>query len=568
MGAASLGAVLGNGNLTYHGGPVMHSNTVYAIFWQPAGTSVSSAYKSIITGYLQNVANASGLATNVYSTSSQYTDGSGAAAYATTYGGAVTATDPLPNGCSYSGATTCVSRAAEEAEISQVAAAQGWQFSPTTMFMIFLPQNVAQCASSGNCAYTQYCAYHTAYQDAGSGNVVQYANIPYPEFSGVPSFTCDSGIHPNNDAAGDAAVNLISHEHLETITDPLLDAWYDAAGYENGDKCAWNFGNSIGQTSYSGYNEAIGSGTYYLQQEYDNSTSSCVQRMQVFVGGFSPAGGRAGDTVTLYGAGLQGATNVSFDDASFGFVSDPTFSVNAAGTQITAHVPYHAKTGWIQVTVPGVALMSTLDRNLLAFNVLPTIDEPFSPTHGPVGTPITFTGDEFLGTKQVTAGSSTTGWSYAINSNSSITVYPTAAAVSGRIVVLNAGGWTQTAGSFTVDPTITSMFPLTAPVGSQVGIAGSGFGVAGDQRTITVGGVAATQTSYTSPTQIGFYVPAGVTSGHVTVQVNNGPVATSPGLFGVPASLSGFDVPARRWASRCRSSAPSSSARARSSSTA
>ena len=29
------------------------------------------------------------------------------------------------------------------------------------------------------------------------------------------------------------------HELAEAITDPLLNAWYDAGGNEIGDKCAW-----------------------------------------------------------------------------------------------------------------------------------------------------------------------------------------------------------------------------------------------------------------------------------------------------------------------------------------
>src|SRR5947209_2665108 len=53
-------------NLTYHGGPVMHTNTTYAIYWLPSGQTVSSKYESLITGFFQNVAAASGSTSNVY----------------------------------------------------------------------------------------------------------------------------------------------------------------------------------------------------------------------------------------------------------------------------------------------------------------------------------------------------------------------------------------------------------------------------------------------------------------------------------------------------------------------
>src|SRR5690349_7249401 len=35
-------------NLAYHGGPVMHTNTVYAIYWVPPGYSVSANYQTLI----------------------------------------------------------------------------------------------------------------------------------------------------------------------------------------------------------------------------------------------------------------------------------------------------------------------------------------------------------------------------------------------------------------------------------------------------------------------------------------------------------------------------------------
>ena len=76
-----------------------------------------------------------------------------------------------------------------------------------------------------------------------------YANQPYTDTSGVGApGVCDSGQHPNGDFA-DATINVLSHEHNETITDPDGNAWYDSSGNEIGDKCAWNFGSALGSTS-------------------------------------------------------------------------------------------------------------------------------------------------------------------------------------------------------------------------------------------------------------------------------------------------------------------------------
>jgi hypothetical protein len=56
---AAGGGGAGASNLTYHGGPVMHSSTTYTIFWSPGG-AISSTYQNLINGYFQDVANASG----------------------------------------------------------------------------------------------------------------------------------------------------------------------------------------------------------------------------------------------------------------------------------------------------------------------------------------------------------------------------------------------------------------------------------------------------------------------------------------------------------------------------
>jgi len=53
-----------SGNLQYNGGPVMHSDANYAIYWEPSGYSTTSTYKSIVGGYFTNVAAASGATNN------------------------------------------------------------------------------------------------------------------------------------------------------------------------------------------------------------------------------------------------------------------------------------------------------------------------------------------------------------------------------------------------------------------------------------------------------------------------------------------------------------------------
>lgn len=70
---------------------------------------------------------------------------------------------------------------------------------------------------------------------------------------------------------------------------------------------------------------------------------------------FTPTSGPVGTSVTITGTNLTGATAVRF-----GGVAATTFTVNPAGTQITATVPTGAVTGPISVTTPsGTATSST-----------------------------------------------------------------------------------------------------------------------------------------------------------------------------------------------------------------
>jgi hypothetical protein len=98
--------------------------------------------------------------------------------------------------------------------------------------------------------------------------------MPYANF--VPS-ACGSGQKPNGNDA-DSTINVTSHEHNETITDPFGSAWYDIQGNENGDKYAWNFGSKrqISGPSGAKYNQTINGAHYYLQQEWSNHSSGCV----------------------------------------------------------------------------------------------------------------------------------------------------------------------------------------------------------------------------------------------------------------------------------------------------
>ncbi len=467
----------GSGKLLYHGGPTMTTNKVYTVFWVPSGQTVDGGYVSTINQFFQDVAHDSGLPTNVYASDTQYSG----IQYASTYGGTYTDTAAFPpNGCTkYGGASVCLSDAQLQSELSKVISLQGWTKNSSNMFFIFTPKNVESC-SQGSCAFLNYCAYH----GLGSGGMI-YANMPY----GVNSFypgNCDVGQYPNGDDA-DATINVTSHEHNEAITDPQVNsnsAWYDAAGYENGDKCAWTFGTRSGN-SPGQYNQTINGHHYFLQEEFSNDTGpnpgSCVQTHAIVGGGgnqptvtsFSPTSGPVGTAVDIQGTNFTGVTSVTFNGTP-----DPSYTVNSS-SDISAHVPNGASTGPIAVTTGnGTGTSSTSFQVTTSGGGSPTVTS-FTPTSGPVGTNVSITGTGFTGATAVTFGG-VAATNYTVNSDTSINANVPGGAQTGQIGVTNPNGTGLSTTSFTVTvvqpkPTITGFTPTQGFTGTKVTITGTNF---------------------------------------------------------------------------------------------
>ena len=261
----------GGSNLSYHGGPVMHTNATYAIYWFPSGYSISANYQSLLDRFLGDVAADSGKTSNVYYSDTQYYDSTnGNIQYSSSFVHDFLDTNAFPaSGCKDLYTSVCLTDGQLQTEIGNVIDANAWPRGTATMYFIFTPKDVGSCFGS-SCAFSYFCAYHSSF---GSGSsLTLYANQPYAAW--VPA-ACGSGQSPNGDDA-DSTINVASHEHNETVTDPLGSAWYDRRGAEDGDKCAWNFGASLGSTAYGSYNQLINGHPYYLQQEWSNRSSRCV----------------------------------------------------------------------------------------------------------------------------------------------------------------------------------------------------------------------------------------------------------------------------------------------------
>jgi hypothetical protein len=241
----------------------MTTNPTYAIYWQPSNWSQQfpAGYSTLINQYFADVAADSGNTTNVYYTETQYSG----IKYQSAFSGSGTMTSSFTSDCSDSASPgACVSDAQLQTLVSNYVSGHGLPRDSQHEYFVFFPPGLGSCLGSAGCAFTDYCAYHSS-----TGSLI-YANQPFVENVGG----CDAGHHPNS-LPGDAVLNVVSHEHNESITDEFGNAWYDLLGYEDGDKCAWSWGSPTGSGS-TAYNQTINGHHYMLQLEYSNADRGCV----------------------------------------------------------------------------------------------------------------------------------------------------------------------------------------------------------------------------------------------------------------------------------------------------
>ncbi len=142
-----------------------------------------------------------------------------------------------------------------------------------------------------------------------------------------------------------------------------------------------------------------------------------------------------------------------------------------------------------------------------------------SPTSGSISTAVTISGSNFAPTKSSStvtfngaAASYIGSWS-----DSQLLAYPSASATSGPVVV-TVNGRASNSVNFTVSPTISSLSPNPAAVGTSVTINGANFGASQSSSTVALNGVAVTPSSW-SATNIVVPIQAGAAAGPVIVTV-------------------------------------------------
>jgi len=219
-----------NPNLTFHGGPILNSTVVKAVFW---GTSWANYSGDKITGlgsFYSGVGGSSYIGTNT-----EYTGSNGAISRDVSYGGSVVDTSAAP---SRAPSTSAILNAVARNISNPVANGYYPVYTDTRR------------GSAG------YCAWHS--WGTIGGVAVQFAFF----FNLDGDSGCDPGDPATTHSQGlEALANVTGHELSEAITDPHLNAWYDNGGAENSDKCAWTFHAPV----------VLGSSSWKVQGNWSNA---------------------------------------------------------------------------------------------------------------------------------------------------------------------------------------------------------------------------------------------------------------------------------------------------------
>jgi len=217
---------------------------------------------------------------------------------------------------------------------------------------------------------------------------------------------------------------------------------------------------------------------------------------------FSPAMGAVGSTVTISGSAFDYASSVQFNGTEVG---SSNFQVYSPGS-ISAKVPVGATTGSITVTTPAGSYTTT-NR----FVVAPAVTS-FSPSSGPIGTPVSIRGANFDNITGVSFNG--VAATFTVKSSTSIEATVPAGARVGTIVVTSAAGAGSSSNVFSVTPAAISISPSSAIVGATVTIRGSGFT---DVNSVAFHNGVTAAHSVNSDTEITATVPQRAVSGDVII---------------------------------------------------
>ena len=172
-------------------------------------------------------------------------------------------------------------------------------------------------------------------------------------------------------------------------------------------------------------------------------------------------------------------------------------------------------------------LIASIAISLLTFSICARAQSPqisnVTPTSGVAGTQVTIAGSGFGATQG--SGNVWLGSNYGVVvswSDAQVVAAVASGSKTGTVAILQGGVWSNSVNFTVVTPTITSVTPTSGVAGTQVTIAGSGFGATQGASGVTFNSVAAVPATW-SDALITVPIPSGATTGSVIVTVGGFP---------------------------------------------
>jgi hypothetical protein len=275
--------------LSYGGGPVVHSNATYAIYWDPE-SAYTVVWQRELSELFYNIGSEDNSRGNVFAVAGQYGEPvEHKVSYDSTFRGAYTDVVPFPDmaSCTLDAGVPCLtdSQIREQLEAFIVANHLPTGLNPSTgatpIYVLFTPGDVNVCAGEGHCsnasAVDPLCSYHSFVGNPGDGlSTIVYAVQPWTPISACQDGTGRLEI-PKGRSLAYVIDNEVIDEQVATVTDPLLNGWHDTiatAGDEDEvtDKCRNEFLPLASETTAGEYfNQIIAGVPYYLNDEFNQA---------------------------------------------------------------------------------------------------------------------------------------------------------------------------------------------------------------------------------------------------------------------------------------------------------
>jgi hypothetical protein len=275
-GAAPSGQAVVTGNgINYNGGPVLKGSPVpiYVIWygnWNGTGSN-TQATVTLVDTWLNSVGN-----TGYERINTTYGDNTGNVSGNLNLGAQIFDTGSQGTKLTNRKLTAIVTRSFTN----------GLPTDPNGVYVVITASNISE---QGFCS--QFCGFHT--RQTLNGADIKWAFVGNTDR--CPSGCEGQATGPNSPATGvggaDGLINVLTHESEEAITDPDLNAWFDASGQEDADKCNFRFGTvttctvangctSAAATAGSKFNQTFGGKNWLMQMEWENSRGGgCTQTL-------------------------------------------------------------------------------------------------------------------------------------------------------------------------------------------------------------------------------------------------------------------------------------------------